>query len=60
MGLIFPEAETGFREGLYNGGFLGEMIQWMDILTALNSFQKIVMDFEKYRALRCKAPLRGS
>ena len=46
MGLILPEAKTGFREGLYNGGFLGEMIQWMDILTALNSFQKIVMDSE--------------
>ena len=46
MGLILPEAKTGFREGLYNGGFLGEMIQWMDILTALNYFQKIVMDSE--------------
>ena len=46
MGLILPEAKTGFREGLYNGGFLGEMIQWMDILTALNSFQKIVMGSE--------------
>ena len=46
MGLILPEAKTGFREGLYNGGFLGEMIQWMDILTALNYFQKIVTDSE--------------
>ena len=46
MGLILPEAKTGFREGLYNGGFLGEMIQWIDILTALNSFKKIVMDCE--------------
>ena len=46
MGLILPEAKTGFREGLYNGGFLGEMIQWMDILTALNSLKKIVMDSE--------------
>ena len=46
MGLILPEAKMGFREGLYGGGFLGEMIQWMDILTALNSFQKIVMGSE--------------
>jgi len=46
MGLIYPEAKTGFREGLYNGGFLGEMIQWIDILTALNSFKKIVMVFK--------------
>ena len=33
-------------EGLYTGGFLGEMIQWTDILTALNSFNAIVRDFE--------------
>ena len=33
-------------KGLYTGGFLGEMIQWTDILTALNSFQTIVMGFE--------------
>ena len=33
-------------KGLYTGGFLGEMIQWTDILTALDSFKSIVMDFE--------------
>ena len=33
-------------KGLYTGGFLGEMIQWTDILTAVNSFENIKRDFK--------------
>ena len=39
MGLIQPGSKMGIREGLYSGGPLGEMIQWADIIAALNSFQ---------------------
>ena len=41
MGLIYPGSKMGIREGLYNGGPLGEMIQWTDILTAMNSYENI-------------------
>ena len=44
MGLIYPGSKMGIREGLYNGGPLGEMIQWTDILTAMNSFENIKWD----------------
>ena len=46
MGLIYPGSKMGIREGLYNGGPLGEMIQWTDILTAMNSFENIKWDFK--------------
>ena len=46
MGLIYPGSKMGIREGLYNGGPLGEMIQWTDILTAMNSFDNIKWDFK--------------
>ena len=46
MGLIYPGSKMGIREGLYNGGPLGEMIQWTDILTAINSFENIKWDFK--------------
>ena len=46
MGLIYPGSKMGIREGLYNGGPLGEMIQWTDLLTAMNSFQNIKWDFK--------------
>ena len=46
MGLIYPGSKMGIREGLYNGGPLGEMIQWTDLLTAMNSFENIKWDFK--------------
>ena len=46
MGLIYPGSTMGIRENLYKGGPLGEMIQWTDILTAMNSFENIKWDFK--------------
>ena len=59
MGLIYPGSKMGIREGLYNGGPLGEMIQWTDILTAMNSFENIKWDSKSkknrttFRQLHC-------
>ena len=46
MGLIHPGSKMGIREGLYSGGPLGEMIQWADIIAALNSFENKNWDFK--------------
>ena len=64
MGLIYPGSKMGIREGLYNGGPLGEMIQWTDILTAMNSFENIKWDFkiskiEKFPSLKVIIKLRS-
>ena len=52
MGLIYPGSTMGIRENLYKGGPLGEMIQWTDILTAMNSFENIKWDFKSLSVLR--------
>ena len=37
LGLLDPAIQNGIREGIGNGGPLGELVQWADVIAALDS-----------------------
>ena len=37
LGLLDPAIQNGIREGIGNGGPLGELVQWADLIAALDS-----------------------